>query len=92
MRGGRGLRRRRCLRSRAGRSYGLIVWINAESADTLGAAMRRLAMDAGIEVKDKQSAEVVEEVRVKLFQTHCAWLMVLDNLEDPALVDAVRGI
>lgn len=67
------------------------MWINAESADTLDAAMRRLATDAGIEVKDKESAEVVEEVRVKLFQTHCAWLMVLDNLEDPGLIESVRG-
>eukprot|EP00729_Bicosta_minor_P018260 gene18260-27793_t len=67
-------------------AFGLVVWLNAESADTLAAGIRKLAVDTGMEVRDKPNVEVIGEVRSRLFQARCAWLMVFDNLEDPAVI------
>lgn len=68
------------------RYYGLVVWLNAESAESIAAGMRRLAQDNGVGVRDKQNDEIIEEVKARLYQARCSWLLVFDNLEDVKLV------
>jgi hypothetical protein len=69
--------------------FGLVVWLNAESAETIAAGLRKLALDTGIDIQGKPNSEVVDEVRSRLFQTRGAWLIVFDNLENPA---DIRGL
>lgn len=66
-----------------GRVYGLVVWISAETPESIAAGLRRLALDCGVEVLNRPNAEVVEEVKARLYRTRCPWLLVFDNLEDP---------
>ena len=68
--------------------YGLVCWLNAESAESLAADFRKLAGDFDIEVSDKQNDAVVEEIKACLYRTRCAWLLVFDNVESPSVVQA----
>ncbi|CAK0881438.1 unnamed protein product [Prorocentrum cordatum] len=68
-------------------AYGLVVWLAAESSDSIAAGLRDLAADCGIAVKDMHNEQVVEEVRSRLFRSGCRWLLVFDNLEDRGVLD-----
>jgi hypothetical protein len=61
--------------------YGLVAWINAESAASVAGDLRRLAADSGVAVRDRPAAEVLEEVKSRLYRAHFPWLLVFDNLE-----------
>ena len=65
------------------RRYGLIVWLRAEHSEAMAADIRKLAIDVGMEVKDKTLEDVVEEVKSRMYRTRCPWLLVLDNVDDP---------
>jgi hypothetical protein len=64
--------------------YGLVAWINAETPESIAGDLRRLAADSGVAVGDRPAAEVVEEVKSRLFRAHFPWLLVFDNLEGSA--------
>lgn len=49
--------------------YGLVVWLNAESADAIAAGFRRLANDTGFVVKDMNNQDIVNEMRARLYRT-----------------------
>jgi tetratricopeptide (TPR) repeat protein len=66
--------------------YGLVVWLRAESSEALAADLRSLALDCGIGVQGLRSAEIVAEVRSRLYRTRCAWLLVFDNLNERSLL------
>jgi hypothetical protein len=70
-----------------GDCYGLVIWLNAESEEDIIRSLRRLAGDAGLAVTDKMDSEVVEAVKSRLYRTRCAWLIVYDNVESPAVVE-----
>ena len=76
-----------------GTYYGLVMWLRAEIQETIEGDIRQLAADTGIEVKDKPTEEIIEEVKAQLYRCQCPWLMVFDNLEDPELLTkyAPRG-
>lgn len=71
--------------------YGLVVWLPAENAQALAAALRRLAVDAGMLGDDPAAAvaaaaarrdgEIAALVRARLLRTRCPWLVVFDNVE-----------
>jgi hypothetical protein len=61
--------------------YGLVAWINAETAASVAGDLRRLAADSGVDVRDRPAAEVLEEVKSRLYRAHFPWLLVFDNLE-----------
>ena len=69
--------------------YGLVVWVNAETVDTLITDYRQLLSDlANVEPDmDKSSTEIVDEVRTRLFRSNVPWLLVFDNLEDHSLLE-----
>jgi tetratricopeptide (TPR) repeat protein len=72
------------------RIYGLVVWLNAESQEALVADYRQLLLDLAAEAEqypNKDTDEIVGEVKTRLFRSQVPWLLVFDNLEDVALLD-----
>mgnify|MGYP005847741093 CR=1 FL=1 len=76
-------------------SYGLVVWLNAESAEALVADYRQLLADlADVDinasnkdnVNNNTTEEVIGEVKTRLFRSNVPWLLVFDNLEDRKLL------
>lgn len=72
--------------------YGLVVWLNAESADSLVADYRQLLVDLAAEADvdanpNKSTDEIVGEVKTRLFRSQVPWLLVFDNLEDRMLLE-----
>eukprot|EP00581_Thalassiosira_minuscula_P002637 CAMPEP_0183743682 /NCGR_PEP_ID=MMETSP0737-20130205/65340_1 /TAXON_ID=385413 /ORGANISM="Thalassiosira miniscula, Strain CCMP1093" /LENGTH=1249 /DNA_ID=CAMNT_0025979307 /DNA_START=695 /DNA_END=4444 /DNA_ORIENTATION=- len=69
--------------------YGLVVWLNAETVDTLVTDYRQLLADlANVDADmDKSTDELVGEVKSRLFRSNVPWLLVFDNIEDHALLD-----
>jgi tetratricopeptide (TPR) repeat protein len=70
--------------------YGLVVWLNAESADSLVAEYRQLLADMATEEvanSDKATDEIVGEVKTRLFRSQVPWLLIFDNLEDRSLLE-----
>jgi tetratricopeptide (TPR) repeat protein len=63
--------------------YGLVIWLGAQSAESIAAGYRQLMADTtGMDVNDKDTDEVVAEVKARLFRSKIPWLLVFDNLED----------
>lgn len=77
--------------------YGLVIWLNSESADSLVADYRSLLSDMAMEVDvggvsdnadmNKSTDEIVGEVKTRLFRSRVPWLLVFDNLEDHRLLN-----
>ena len=67
--------------------YGLIVWLRAESAESLAADIRSLAIDSGIATQGLRNEEVVAEVMSRLYRTRVCWLLVFDNVSSRRLID-----
>eukprot|EP00986_Skeletonema_menzelii_P016585 scaffold15100_cov130-Skeletonema_menzelii.AAC.2 len=77
--------------------YGLVIWLNSESADSLVADYRSLLSDMAMEVDvggvsdnadiNKSTDEIVGEVKTRLFRSRVPWLLVFDNLEDHNLLN-----
>eukprot|EP00041_Stephanoeca_diplocostata_P033480 m.1107732 g.1107732 ORF g.1107732 m.1107732 type:complete len:515 (+) comp24350_c0_seq20:171-1715(+) len=67
--------------------YGLIVWVDAESEESIAGCMRRLASDVGLATQDKPDSEIIEEVKARLYRARCSWLVVYDNVESASIVD-----
>ena len=68
--------------------YGLVVWLNAETADNLISDYRQLLADlANMDADmDRSIDEIVGEVRTRLFRSTVPWLLVFDNMEDHSLL------
>mmetsp|Transcript_9789 Transcript_9789/g.19862 ORF Transcript_9789/g.19862 Transcript_9789/m.19862 type:complete len:1268 (+) Transcript_9789:132-3935(+) len=77
--------------------YGLVIWLNSESADSLVADYRSLLSDMAMDVDvggvsdnadmNKSTDEIVGEVKTRLFRSRVPWLLVFDNLEDHDLLN-----
>ena len=68
--------------------FGLVCWLNAQSAESVAAGYRQLMADTtGMDVNDKDTDEVVAEVKARLFRSTVPWLLVFDNLDDPTLLE-----
>lgn len=70
------------------REYGFVIWLNAETVDTLVTDYRQLLSDlANIDAGMVKSAdEIVEEVKTRMFRSNTPWLIVFDNIEDHCLI------
>ena len=66
----------------------MVVWLNAETVDTLVTDYRQLLADlANMDADmDKSIDEIVGEVRTRLFRSNVPWLLVFDNIEDHSLL------
>ena len=70
--------------------YGLVVWLNAESADSLVAEYRQLLADMATEEvasNDKATDEIVGEVKTRLFRSQVPWLLIFDNIDNRQLLE-----
>jgi len=68
--------------------YGLVIWLSAHSAECVAASYRQLMSDTtGMDVQDKDTDEVVAEVKARLYRSKVPWLLVFDNLEDRSLLE-----
>ena len=68
--------------------YGLVIWLSAQSSENVAAGYRQLMVDTtGLDVKDKDTDEVVAEVKARLFRSKVPWLLVFDNLEDRSILE-----
>lgn len=71
--------------------YGLVVWLNAETSDTLVADYRQLladlAADTDVDDINKSTDDIIGEVKTRLFRSQVPWLLVFDNIEDHSLLD-----
>ena len=68
------------------RDYGLVVWLNAETIDTLITDFHQhqlLSNLANVDAAfmDKSSDETVEEVQTRLFRSNVPWLILFDNAD-----------
>ena len=62
--------------------YGLVLWVRADSRDSIAKSFRELAADIGVPgVDTMKNDQVVQEVKSKLFRTKCRWLLIFDNFE-----------
>lgn len=76
-------------------TYGLVVWVNAETSDSTVADYRQLLADlasdnsdsTNVADMDKTTEDVIAEVKTRLFRSTVPWLLVLDNLEDRSLLE-----
>ena len=66
--------------------YGFIAWLSAQTAESAVGDLRRLASDCGVQVADRPAAEVVDELKARLFRSTVPWLLVFDNVESPSSV------
>ena len=76
--------------------YGLVVWVNAETSDSLITDYRQLLADLASDNSEskmnivnmnKSSDDIIGEVKTRLFRSQVPWLLVLDNLEDRTLFE-----
>jgi tetratricopeptide (TPR) repeat protein len=67
--------------------YGFVAWISAQTAESAAGDLRRLASDCGIVVDERPAAEVVDELKARLFRSAVPWLLVFDNVEGPSSVE-----
>mmetsp|Transcript_5933 Transcript_5933/g.9348 ORF Transcript_5933/g.9348 Transcript_5933/m.9348 type:complete len:1203 (+) Transcript_5933:87-3695(+) len=70
--------------------YGLVVWLNAESSEALVSDYRQLLADVVSETDsnpNKDTNEIIGEVKTRLFRSQIPWLLVFDNLEDRQLLE-----
>lgn len=67
--------------------YGLVIWLSAQGAERIVACYRQLLADTtGVDARDKDTEEVISEVKARLFRSKVPWLLVFDNLEDRSLL------
>lgn len=65
------------------------MWLNAESSEALVSDYRQLLADLVAEADsnpNKDTDEIVGEVKTRLFRSQTPWLLVFDNLEDMVLL------
>ena len=71
--------------------YGLVIWLHAENVEVLAAGYRQLLLDTtGKDVvtqDQKDTEEVLMEVKARLFRSKVPWLLIFDNLEDYSLLE-----
>lgn len=68
--------------------YGLVVWLSAQSAESVASSYRQFMAETtnSSEIKDRDTDELISEVKTRLFRSKIPWLLVFDNLEDPSLL------
>lgn len=72
--------------------YAVIAWVRAETHETLLADLIHLAMTLGLlDVSEQEEARVVPALSMWL-SMHSNWLLLLDNVEDFALVSRMLPI
>ncbi len=62
--------------------YNLVLWVRADSQDSITKSFRGFAADVGVQGVDSMKNEhVIQEVKSRLYRTKAPWLLVFDNFE-----------
>ncbi|MGI5456599.1 NB-ARC domain-containing protein [Streptomyces sp. CA-249302] len=72
-------------------SYNPVWWITAETSADLDAGLAELAVALAPALRDVLSREALRERAVQWLAGHEGWLLVLDNVSDPADVKPLLG-
>ncbi|MCI3278613.1 tetratricopeptide repeat protein [Streptomyces cylindrosporus] len=72
-------------------SYNPVWWITAETQADLDAGLAELAVALAPALRDVLSREALRERAVQWLAGHDGWLLVLDNVSDPADVKQLLG-
>ncbi|MEU6140014.1 NB-ARC domain-containing protein [Streptomyces sp. NPDC047081] len=72
-------------------SYNPVWWITAETSADLDAGLAELAVALAPALRDVLSREALRERAVQWLAGHDGWLLVLDNVSDPADVKQLLG-
>ena len=72
--------------------YGLVIWLNAETVDTLITDYRQLLADLAnnnldSDMEKSSTEEIIREVRTRLFRSNVPWLLIYDNLEYHSILE-----
>lgn len=70
-------------------SYQTVVWIGAETPETLFSDYLALAHLFDLSEKERSTPVVVREAVKRWFQNHNGWLLVFDNVENLELLNAM---
>jgi hypothetical protein len=62
-----------------------MVWLSAQSAESLASSYRQF-MTETTNSSDRDTDELISDVKTRLFRSKIPWLLVFDNLEDPSLL------
>jgi tetratricopeptide (TPR) repeat protein len=66
--------------------YNVIIWLKAESRETLLSDLPTLAQLLNLPQKPDQGQEQIVEMIKDWFQSHTGWLLIFDNADDLAMI------
>ncbi|HEY1348866.1 MAG TPA: tetratricopeptide repeat protein [Ktedonobacteraceae bacterium] len=66
--------------------YQAVLWATAESVETLNASYVELAAQLKLPERDAQEQEAIVQAVKDWLRTHHAWLLILDNADQPELL------
>ncbi len=69
--------------------YTAVFWINAETYETIASSMVAIASLLDLPEKQEQKQEKIITAVIHWLMQHSDWLLVLDNVENPTLVQCV---
>ena len=67
--------------------YQNILWLNASSREVLSTEVSALSEKLALSRKDREDEEQLFAALKRWLQNHAAWLLVLDHIDDIALID-----
>ncbi len=72
--------------------YQVVLWVKADTSCSLLADIAELAQTLNLPEKDTQDQEQRVAAVLRWLREHTGWLLILDNVEDLAIVDSVLSI
>src|SRR5450432_1764356 len=67
-------------------SYSAVFWISAETDENIVSSMIAIALLLNLPEKQEQDQEKIVTAVTHWLNNHSDWLLIIDNVEDPALV------
>src|SRR2546421_7324313 len=67
--------------------YQLVLWVQADTRDTLTSNYVTLAQLLTLPERDEQDQSIIVEAVKRWLDQHAGWLLILDNADDLSLVD-----
>ncbi len=67
--------------------YEAVLWVQADSREMLVSEFARLAQTLELPEQEEQDQKRVVNAVKRWLQAHSAWLLILDNVDDPTMLD-----
>lgn len=68
-------------------AYSHVLWVTADSSETLSAEFVKLVRDLDLPEKDEQDQNKIVEAMKRWLREYLDWLLILDNVEDLELLN-----